>query len=193
MRAFERQEEETQTAYQAFQKYLELGPERTLALATDAVYGRSKKGVRKKPVGQIEKWAKRFDWHERAHAWDDLLQMERMDAVREAEREKAHDLATRNQNLNEDILHLKELLLPKLKQMAQFPLVRTRHESENGKEITHVYPARWSFNTLVNALAALTSDSSFDENVLDHSAPDAMERTLVQWEERARSNGQHRN
>lgn len=124
-------------------------------MATDAVYGRHKSGKRRQPAGQISKWAKRFDWHNRAQAWDDLLQMERLDGVRDAEREKAHDIAERSQKLDEEILGLKEALVPKLKQMLQFPLARTRTESEDGKEITHVYPARWSYNTLVNALSAL--------------------------------------
>jgi hypothetical protein len=155
MRAFERQEGESQKAYQAFQKYLELGPERTLALATDAVYGRHKSGKRTQPAGQITKWARLFDWHDRAHAWDDLLHMTKLEGIQQAEREKAVDLAQRSQKLDEDILELKEAFIPKLKQMLQFPLARTTKESKDGKEITNVYPARWSYNTVVNALLAL--------------------------------------
>lgn len=155
MRAFERQKDETQPAYQAFQKYLELGPERTLVQASDAIYGRPSKGPRRWPAGQVKKWADRFDWRERAQAWDDLLQMARLEAVEQAERDRIATLAERETKLDEGILALKEEILPKLQQMARFPLVRTRHESEDGKEITHVYPARWSFNTLIKAIEVI--------------------------------------
>lgn len=158
MRAFERVEGETQKAYQAFQKYLELGPERTLALATDAVYGRYAGGKRRQPAGQIVKWSQRFDWHKRAQAWDDTLQMARLEAVEQAERDRIFTFAEREKKLDEELLSLKELIMPKLKQMAEFPLVRTTHTSENGKEITNVYPARWSFNTLVKAIEVIDSD-----------------------------------
>lgn len=157
MRAFERQEGESQKAFDAFTKYLDLGPERTLALATDAVYGRHKSGKRTQPVGQIVKWAKCFDWQERAQAWDDLLHMTRLQGAEDAEREKAYNLAAREQNLDEEILSLKEALIPRLKQMAAFPLVRTtKEETVDGKKVvTNIYPARWSFNTVVNALGVL--------------------------------------
>lgn len=155
MRAFERLEGEGTRAYNAFQRYLELGPERTLALAADAVYGRTTKGKRRTAPGTIRKWAEAFDWHARAQAWDDLLTMVRLEGIEDAEREKSESLAERNQKLDEDILHLKELLIPRLKQMAQFPLVRTTKTNDEGTEITHVHPARWSFNTLVNAIGVL--------------------------------------
>lgn len=164
MRAFERQQGETQKAYLAFQKYLELGPERTLALASDAVYGRSKNGVRKKPVGQVDKWSRQFDWHQRAQAWDDTLQMARLEAVEQAERDRIKTFAERERHLDDEILGLKELLVPKLKQMAEFPLARTTTESKDGKEITNIYPARWSFNTLIKAI-----------EVIDHERPQTEE------------------
>lgn len=56
---FERQERESDKAFAAFKTYLELGPERSLALAGDKL-GKSKR--------MMEKWSRKFDWPARVQA-----------------------------------------------------------------------------------------------------------------------------
>lgn len=56
---FERQERESDKAFAAFKTYLELGPERSLAVAGDKL-GKSKR--------MMEKWSRKFDWPARVQA-----------------------------------------------------------------------------------------------------------------------------
>ncbi len=56
---FERQERESAKAFAAFKTYLELGPERSLAVVADKL-GKSKT--------MIERWSRRFDWPARVQA-----------------------------------------------------------------------------------------------------------------------------
>ncbi len=159
MRAFERQPSESQKAYNAFQKYLALGPERTLAAAADEVYGRYKKGTRRQAPGKIKEWAKRFDWHARAQAWDDVLAMARLEGIEEEQRRKARDHAERELALDERFLAFKEKVLPKMEQMADFPLatqkVKREEKDEQGTVVyqeVHVHPAKWSWTTLASLM-----------------------------------------
>jgi hypothetical protein len=56
---FEQQERESDKAFAAFKTYLELGPERSLAVAADKL-GKSKR--------MMEKWSRKFDWPARVQA-----------------------------------------------------------------------------------------------------------------------------
>jgi hypothetical protein len=98
--------------------------------------------------------------------------MIRRDAVEDAERGKVQDLAAREYRLDEEIINLKEVLIPKLRQMAQFPLV-----------ITHIHPAKWSFNTVVNALGVLGEAEGSGVNVNLSVGPQAFDLSGATEEE----------
>jgi hypothetical protein len=180
MRAYERLTDEngrieTTDAFEAWQTYRDWGPDRS--------YQKVARWLSKSET-IIKRWASRWEWQERLQAMDDWQEMIKRDAVEENERQKAQDFISRQQKLDEEILSLKEALMPRLKQMASFPLVRTTKETkDNGKtEITHVHPARWSFNTLVNALAVLTKETQ-DAGELQN-VETAMDRTLEEFRKR---------
>ncbi len=160
MRAFERQKDgngiESTQAFEAWCGYRDWGIKRSNARVAEWL-GKSE--------ALINRWSSRWDWQGRLQGMNDWQEMIKRDALEAAEREKAYDLVSRSQKLDEEILSLKEALIPRLKQMAQFPLVKTTKTSEDGKEITNVYPSRWTFNTLVNTLGVLKETETGNVNV----------------------------
>jgi len=73
---WERQAGETDTAYQAFELFRRLGPDRTVQSAWEQYFfrpgtrrERGTKGVSPAP-GYFKRWSARWDWHQRAGAWD---------------------------------------------------------------------------------------------------------------------------
>ena len=74
---WEREAGETDTAYQAFELFRRLGPDRTVQAAWEQYFfrpgtrrERGTKGVSPAP-GYFKRWSARWDWHQRAVAWDD--------------------------------------------------------------------------------------------------------------------------
>jgi hypothetical protein len=67
---WERRSEETDKAFASFCAYLEAGPNRTVTSAYRARYG-EKRGTQ--VPGFFRTWAERFEWKERASAWEDYL------------------------------------------------------------------------------------------------------------------------
>jgi hypothetical protein len=63
---YERQPDEPHRAFQAFRRYRDLGPTRTLLAAYRLVSGR----VVGRVPGYFSSWANHWGWHERAGAWD---------------------------------------------------------------------------------------------------------------------------
>jgi hypothetical protein len=155
VRAFERQPGESAKAYRAFCCYRDLGAERSLAKAAETYYGS------RKNLAQVGLWSRKFDWVDRAQAWDDFVAMIRLDAIEESQHESAADFAARQRALDEKILRCKEKLVERLELMLEFPLsvrqVEREVETEDGKktEIVHVHPARWSFDTVATLLRVL--------------------------------------
>ena len=76
---WDRQPGETDSAYQAFELFRRLGPDRTVQAAWEQYWGRP--GTRRKAGGKqagmahgyFRAWSSRHRWHERAVAWDDEL------------------------------------------------------------------------------------------------------------------------
>jgi len=148
MHSWERETGETQRAYEAFKIYRDLGPRRSLRRAAELVYGEGTGSVRR-----IEKWSRAHDWVARAQAYDDYHEMIRREAIESYERSQGTDFGYRCAKLQEEVLSGKEALLEKIKQMLTWPIER-RVESKDGKTV-NVYPARWSYATIVKALQML--------------------------------------
>ena len=84
--AWERQPEESAKAYRAFEIYRDMGVDRSLSKATEAVYNGSASNMR-----LLAMWSGKHDWVRRAAAWDAKLAERR--AV-EAEEEHMRQLAS---------------------------------------------------------------------------------------------------
>jgi hypothetical protein len=63
---WERRADETSHQYLAFRRFRDLGPSRSLRSLTGTPPGR-------RLPGNVERWATRHRWRERAAAWDDEL------------------------------------------------------------------------------------------------------------------------
>lgn len=83
---WERQPGESAPAFQAFAVYRDLGPRRTFAEAARKFFGNVKR------QGFRQDWPRRFQWSERARAWDDHLD----NCQRQAEEQARKDMAQRH-------------------------------------------------------------------------------------------------
>ncbi len=83
---FEQQAKESAKAFAAFSIYLNMGPERSLALAAEKL-GKSKR--------LLEKWSRRFDWPSRVQAHAAHLALVERQATEVALRSKAAEWLTR--------------------------------------------------------------------------------------------------
>jgi hypothetical protein len=153
MRFFEKQPGESDRAWAGFQIYRDLGQARSIDKAYRIYTGQKESD--KRASGRFTKWSQDHDWLDRAQAYDDYHEMVRREAIEQYERREGVDLTRRAVRVQEELLGVKELLLLKLQAMAQWPLERTEEESEDGKTIVHIYPARWSFSTLIRAIEVL--------------------------------------
>jgi len=151
--AYERRKGETADAYEAARAYFELGAGRSLA-------GVSKK--LSKNVGLLKRWSVRWDWVNRAIAWDEVMDKARDEAVRKALSTEAvrvaEEWATRENLVRQRMYDLHVRGLNKIDQMLGFPLATITTEvrkDPNGEmaRFTTVNPARWSFDT-VHRMAA---------------------------------------
>jgi len=117
VRAFERQDGETVKAFEAFKVYRDLGPERSLAKVAEIRYGKTTSNAR-----QVARWSSRFDWVERAAAWDDYHEMIRREIIEECERAKGTERAEREARIQERVLAVREQFVERLEQMLGAPL-----------------------------------------------------------------------
>jgi hypothetical protein len=153
VRFFEKQPGESPQAWRAFQVHRDLGPKRSVDRAY-RIYSEQQEST-KRASGRFTSWSVKHDWVARAQAWDDYHAMVRNEAIAEYERKTGTDLSWRSAKLQEELLSIKEKLVERMEIMAKWPLQRETLESKDGKQITHVYPARWSFHTLVKAIEVL--------------------------------------
>ena len=102
-------------------------------------------GDRSIPIRSIERWSAQHRWQERARAWDDWLQRER-DRVARTE---AARWERRRLRALEAVYQDAQTLRERLRRMLAFPLSRQRVEDQDGRTITIVEPARWSYRELI--------------------------------------------
>lgn len=159
MRFYERQEGETPKAWEAFKVYRDLGSTRSLAKCAELYYGA------RKNLAQLAKWSAKNAWVERVQAYEDYKEMERREAIERYDRTRYQSEAEKDGEIQNRLRGVKEKLLGRLETMAEWPLEkRSIERGENGEEITNIYPARWSFHTVVKAIEVL--DDSPDKLAL---------------------------
>ena len=142
--AWHRLPTESSKAYEAAKTYFEMGVERSL------------EGVGKK-LGKtrqaLDGWSTKFNWVERAQAYDDHQDAIRRNALEKAEQKEAEKWAERRLALREQEWELAEKLTDRLQQMLAFPVYQ-RITSEDGKTIFE--PAKWTFRD-ASRLAEVTA------------------------------------
>jgi hypothetical protein len=144
MRAFEPQPKESSKAFSAFKVYRDLGPERSLAKACESYYGSSAN------LAQVKVWSRKFDWVDRARAYDDWLTMHAQAAIDEFQQTKAAEFAERQMALREKLLSNAEAAADQAAKMISWPLSQQRvlHEGDEGGEVTYIFmPAGWNKGT----------------------------------------------
>lgn len=138
MLAWERQENESAKAYEAFSLYRDLGPERSLARVGQTL-GKSR--------ALMERWSSRHDWVDRVRGLEDRDAMLKREAVEEHIQAQAEDHAAREARLREEALGAREEAMRQAKTMLRWPLseVRRTSEDEDGNQVVYlVAPAGWS-------------------------------------------------
>jgi len=151
--AKDRRPGESAKAFQAARLYFEMGPDRSQrAVATR---------LGKQP-SQIQKWAKQWEWTERAYEHDHHLVSEAQLVLINRARENASVWAHRKEEHREKSFQLSQKLTAKAEQMLAYPLATTT--TKDG--ITSVQPAKWSFRDAPNLLtaAAKLSEQAFQED-----------------------------
>jgi hypothetical protein len=156
MQLWDRQPDETAEAYRAFTFYRDLPPgqrslERAGALHAEANGGRQT--ARGRPTTTIERWSSRFQWVNRAEAFDAYLETLRRAELERAERADATKWAARRIEERDSEWDLRTALIEKAKTMLAFPLTVVVTETETDPISNRVYqkqviqPARWTLNT----------------------------------------------
>lgn len=149
----DRRSGEPDKAFQAARLYLEIGPDRSQkAVATR---------LGKQP-SQIQKWATKWAWMERARDHDNHLASEAQRIEMNAFRENAELWSRRKEETRERSFQLSQKLTTKAEQMLAFPLVTTTIKDGG----TIVQPAKWNLRDASNLLstAAKLSEQAFKQD-----------------------------
>lgn len=163
MRAWERQEGETQKAFEAFKIYRDLGPERTLDKSFRIWKGLEVTST-KRASGQWKDWSVKHDWVDRVNAMDDRDEMVSNEAIEKYITSRATEVAQRQAKLQDKALDAAGELADRLLQMSKWPVAKTEKKviteknedgSEKTIEITIFNPAKWSFRTAFDGLTAI--------------------------------------
>jgi hypothetical protein len=118
---WERQPKESESAYADFRQFLDLGAARTI---TEAYRHKSGKKQASQAAGEYKRTASRWQWIERARAWDNHIQRVR---DQQAARAAAANERSKLKALDEG-LQMGWALLERAKLMLQFPLSRVEKE-----------------------------------------------------------------
>ena len=162
-KVWHRNERETAKAYEAFCIYRDQGPNRSIQ-GTAVELGKS--------FTPIRRWAKKWNWIDRALEWDEHLQAIRDNEIEDTQQQHAtrrHEAILRTSEFE---LSMSGAVEEKLTQMLRLPVVQTRQVQETvdayekvGKQfvpiridrlITIVEPANWSFRDMVAAIVEVS-------------------------------------
>jgi hypothetical protein len=146
MRIFDREQDESAKAFEAWTIYRELGAQRSLKKTAELYYGTAAN------VRQLQRWSSRFNWVERARASDVEREMLRRSAVDEYLASQAENRAEREGRIAEILLTVREEAAAQALSMVRWPLSEQRivQEDEVGDAITVIVtPSKWSKNMAI--------------------------------------------
>lgn len=143
---FERRDGESLQAHEAARTYFALGADRSI-VAVSKKLGRNK--------SLISGWSIKWNWVERARAWDEVRTRERdqeiQKAMADAAQRVAKDWETRETAFREKMYELYLRHIAKSDKMLEFPLARVTTETVDGPtgqvRQTVINPGRWTFDT----------------------------------------------
>lgn len=122
----------------------------------------------------------------------------RRDAIEKHVAGEGESSVRRQQQIQLELLEAKERLVEKLKVMASWPLEhRVIEEDEDGRKTVNIYPARWSFHTLIRGLEALDDSPdkiAFTDPSGQHQygqSPDEIRRQFFELIEEAEAEADH--
>jgi hypothetical protein len=149
--AWDRLPQESAPAFDAFRAFLEMGPARSCRkLGKD----------RKRQRSQILDWSRKYDWQNRARAWDDdaweAKHVERTKATKAEAERSAKDQTAREQAQRQQEEKILDRLSDRALHMLQSSLVTTAKTTVDGPDgkITHnveITPV-WTMNDLASIL-----------------------------------------
>jgi hypothetical protein len=143
MKIWLRQQNESAKAYEAARTYFEMGVSRSI----EAVARKYQKSI-----SLLNRWSQRYDWVERAEAYDKHQQELQEKAREKAARIEAEKWARRREALRDEEWKLAEHIHTRLSQMLQFPI----YELENKGEKTIIKPLRWSIRDVSRLAETVT-------------------------------------
>lgn len=162
MLAWERQENESARAFEAFVLYRDMGAARSLA-KVGQVLGKS--------TALMERWSVAQSWVDRVKALEARDEMLRREAIEEFQDAKAKDHARREAELREKALEAREMAMDKALKILQWPLSEQHvvREGEDGETQTLIFlPAKWSTPNAVTLFQMAVGDAPHEED------PDAL-------------------
>lgn len=175
--SYERLPGETSKAWQAFRIYRDLGPDRThentrLSLGKTSGYLRV-----------LEEWSSKYSWAERAVLYDDWLdRMNRQEQEASIPRWEQHRQDALRANIE-----LAAKLRERVQAMLEHPLTKERVEASNGRNVTYIVPANWTFSSIANMVKTMAEleAATIAEGLLDeeNEAFDPTSATLEECRE----------
>ncbi len=133
---WDRQPRETPKSYECFKTYLDLGIHRSQRETAEK---------HKKVLCQIQEWADKYRWLDRAMEYDNWLETSRHDAKRDVIAEQAELWQRRKQDECEESYNVATRLRMKALEMLDSPLYV--EEREKSGVLTQVKPAKWNLGT----------------------------------------------
>lgn len=176
MSEWQRRKGESSQAFAAFQVYLELGAERSVA---GAYRQKSGKHAATQAPGQWNLWATQWEWVARATAYDNHLSRIRQAATEAAVEAEARKWEERRSALREREWTMADRLLERAEKMLEHPLTRTK--GEDGKTVV---PAGWrqvdvaAMVEMASKVARLATEMETDRTKHDVGDIDPVEHLL---------------
>lgn len=149
---WEKRDEESGQAFEAFKAFLDLGVARTVSAAYRQKTG---KASAKMASGQWLQWAKRFEWFQRAQEFDRYVAAIEAREEESAFAERRRQWVQRRGDLQDSAWSLAEELEKKAREILALPVVQkleTTTVEEGGKKVIHT--------TIINPVRASLSEAT---------------------------------
>lgn len=161
---WERQPEETPSAWKAFQVYRDIGVERSIAAAARVLKGsETKKTTNQTQYNKYHKWSKKYNWELRALAYDKMIDRQKVDqAIADAKKMTERHIGIAVMMQAKGVKRIREMTED---QIARMKLPEAIKMIDQGVEIERL--ARGLSTTNVRSEVSGKVQHEADERVLD--------------------------
>jgi hypothetical protein len=142
LRAWERLQGETTKAYNAWTVYRDMGVGRSIVKVAEQL------GC---TPHNVQHWSTRWDWQNRLQALEDYQELIRREALENAERDAAREVAIKQQELRTMLLDNAIQAAAQMREMLEVPLFEdevVEVDNQGNEKIIRRVPARWNKNTI---------------------------------------------